>query len=107
LFELDHHSDVDPFHCAYISNIAKQHHFNNRAVVSLICTLNLKMLNERSLWNALKQAEKKNKILQEEKNSMMEREKDARVSDKLTNTQLRYLLLPIAKYKLTYKKTIK
>jgi len=45
------------------------------------------MLNERFLWNALKQAEKKNKILQEEKNSMMEREKNARVSDKLTNTE--------------------
>jgi len=42
-------------------------------------------LNERYLWNALKQAEKKNKILQEEKNSMiMGHEKDTRVSDNVT-----------------------
>jgi len=44
-------------------------------------------LNERFLWNALKQTEKK--ILQEEKNSMiMGREKNTRISDKVTNTQL-------------------
>jgi len=36
----------------------------------------------------LRQTEKQNKILQEEKNSMiMGREKDTRVSDKITNTQ--------------------
>jgi len=45
-------------------------------------------LNERLLWNALKQEEKKNKILQEEKNSIiMEHGKDTRVSDKVANTQ--------------------
>jgi len=47
-----------------------------------------RILNERYLWNALKQAEEKNKILQEEKNSMiMGHEKDTRVSDNVTNIQ--------------------
>jgi len=54
-------------------------------------------LNERFLWNALKQVKKKNKILLEKKNSMtMGREKDIKESDKVTNTQL----LSIEKYKL-------
>jgi len=44
--------------------------------------------NERFLWNALKQAERKNKILQEKRNSViMGRGKDTIVSDYAINTQ--------------------
>jgi len=39
--------------------------------ISLIYEFEPKMMYERFLWNALKQAENKNKILQEKRNSII------------------------------------
>jgi len=55
--------------------------------ILLIYEFKRRTLNERFLWNTLKQVEKKNKILQEKSYFMiMGREKDIMVSDNIINT---------------------